>query len=80
MMNSPKNPTRTLLLTVLAVILSWFLYTGAVMALGNMPGQTWEITPTAAARQAAGDCGTTMVCRELCFNMEPQGDFMCFNN
>lgn len=80
MINPPKNPTRILLFTALAVILSWFLYTGAVLALENMPGQTWEITPIAAARQAAGDCPTTMVCRELCYNALPQGEFMCFNN
>ena len=80
MTNSPKRPTRILLLTALAVVLSWFLYTGVVMALENFPGQTWEVTQTAAQKQAAGDCTSTMVCRELCYYGVPQGQFMCFNN
>ncbi len=80
MKNSPKSTTRILLLTALAVVLSWSLYTGVVMALENFPGQTWDVTQTAAEKQAAGDCTPDMVCRELCYFGVPQGDFMCFNN
>ena len=75
------RPTRILLFVMLALALGGaLLLAGDGNALENLPGQQWELTPTAVARTAAGDCPTGMLCRELCYYSVPQGEFMCFNN
>lgn len=79
-MKLEKTSHRLFLLAALVLVLGAFLAAGSSEAFENLPGQSWDLTPTAVERTAAGDCPTGMLCRELCFLGAPQGEFHCFNN
>lgn len=78
-MRRGKRLTGIVLLVALTFGAGWLLPdTGEALDTG--PKEEWLITAAAAARTEAGDCplSSRPVCRELCFNNAPTGDFMCF--
>ena len=81
-MRNEKRRIGIVLLVVLACGALWLLPQAArALGGGEEDNHQWLVTPAALARTQAGDCNSIKpVCRELCINSVPSGEFMCFTS